>query len=118
VNRPWTLGQDKPDDSVPAYETEGKFKVFYHATEPENVDRILLDGLRAPVYMMNGRSTVNVVQRSTSATYPGGYQVLLRIKLPKDWPLVQDEASETPQFVKSLVVIPPSDITVDNRHWP
>lgn len=116
--------QDKPEDSVPAYETEGKNKIFYHATERENVDNILLNGLRAPVYMMNGRATVGRQERNAReqnakfGSYPGGHQVLLRIKLPKDWPLLLDEASLTPEYVRSMEPIPPEYINVDNSHWP
>ena len=80
--------------TIPSYETEGKYKVMYHATEPENIPAIMRVGLKAPVYMMNGRSTVKGLQLAARrqytkfGTYAGGYQVLLRIKLPKDWPLL------------------------------
>lgn len=110
--------------TIPSYETEGKYKVMYHATEPENIPAIMRVGLKAPVYMMNGRSTVKGLQLAARrqytkfGTYAGGYQVLLRIKLPKDWPLILDEASDTPQYVKSLEAIPPEYISIDQEHWP
>ena len=119
---PWTLGRD--EDPIPSYETEGTNKVLYHATEPENVPAIMRDGLKPPVYLMNGRSAVQGIEKSTRenyaqyGTYPGGNQVLLRITLPQDWPLRLDEASETPEYVKSMRAIPADHITVDNQHWP
>lgn len=118
------LGGGGQGEPIPSFETQGNYKVFYHATEPENVPAIMKDGLKPPVYLMNGRSTVRALQRATRrryaeyGTYAGGYQVLLRIRLPKDWPLVQDEASDTPQYVKSLTAIPPQYISVDEEHWP
>lgn len=122
--RDWTLGQDKPEDPIPSYETEGTNKVFYHATSPENVPTIMESGLMPPVYMMNGRFVVQGMEKlvrekyARYGTYPGGEQVLLRITLPRDWPLRLDEASYSGLFAKSMRRIPPDHITIDNKHWP
>jgi hypothetical protein len=97
---------------------------YFHATEPENVPAILKEGLKPPTYLMNGRGTVVSIERAVSKqfarsqVYQGGQQVLLKVTLPADWPLVRDEASETDLFMKSLVLIPARYIVVDKKHWP
>ena len=95
-------------------------RLLFHATDPENVPSIMKDGLKAPVYMMNGLGTIEAIERGIAkqTDYKGGNQVLLQIRLPNDWPLFRDEASETDQYVKSLKSIPSKYIEIHNRRWP
>lgn len=111
------------DAAIPIYEVKNDKKVMYHVTSREDVDSILRTGLRAPVFMMNGRETVHGVEESAreieaehgpSGDEPG---VLLRIELPHDWPLHIDEAFDAPMYLVSESEILPDMITVDNWSW-
>lgn len=109
---------------IRAWEVKDNKKIMYHSAHREDIDSVLRTGLRAPVYMMNGREAVHSVEESAReiAAEHGPSEeepsVLLKIELPYDWPLHIDEAFPgTPMYLVSERRVPPDLITVDNWSW-